>query len=371
MKAILGAYFALFFSLLSAQKSFKISGVLEGFDDHATVLVQKQNITLDSTTLKNNQFELKGSLEDFPASVYLMVKQKKSTKYAELYIGNEKITLKNSIGDFPFDVKTQGSSYDNDRYLYAQKTKALERERRELLDRMWILRDEKKWNDSLQKAYWSREEPKGLLVTVDENLENVRNQFIEDHINSYYGLSLLETYKTEITESKIKSLLKKVSPKFSKSVYVRSITSHLTNPELKIGEKFYDFTAYNQNQKPTRFSNYFNTKFVLLDFSTLYCGWCLQAIPDMEKLQENNRAKIDIITFYVDKNIKGFEGLEKKHSPNWNILWDKEGRFSDTYAKYKVNGTPTFYLFSNDGKLVKKYDGYSEDMFQEIEKIIN
>ena len=357
--------------MTNAQKQFKITGILEGFEENSIVLIQNQNITIDSCNLKNNKFELKGSFEDIPANVYLIVKNNKTRKTANLYIGNENISINSKSGDFPYDVKTTGSIYDNDRYLFAQKEKLQNIERKELLNKMWSLREQKKWNDSLQNEYWSKEEPKGLIVKIDENLENIRNEFIEENINSYYALSLLDVYKTEINNSKINLLLKKVIPKFSKSIYLKSINSHLNNPDLKIGEKFYDFTAYNQHQKQTKFSNYFNDKFILLDFSTLYCGWCLQAIPILEKLQNQNKNKIDIITFYVDKNIKGFKGLENKHSINWNILWDKEGRFSDTYAKYKISGTPTFYLFNSQGILLKKYDGFSENMLDEIQKIIN
>lgn len=371
MKPFLVFLFFIFFSTINAQKQFKITGILEGFDENSIVLIQKQNITIDSCNLNNKKFELKGTLEEVPANVYLIVKSGQTTKYANLYIGNENITLNSKSEDFPYDVKTKGSIYDNERYLFAQKEKLPNIERKELLSKMWDLRDQKKWNDSLQKQYWSQEEPKGLIVKIDENLEKIRNQFIAENINSYFGLSLLETYKTEINNSEIKLLLKKVNPKFSKSIYIKSINSHLNNPDLKIGEKFYDFTAYNQHQKQTKFSNYFNEKFILLDFSTLYCGWCLKAIPLLEKLQDQNMNKLDVITFYVDKNIKGFEGLGKKHSNNWNILWDREGRFSDTYAKYKVFGTPTFYLFTPQGKLLKKFDGYSEDMLDEIEKLIN
>lgn len=42
----------------------------------------------------------------------------------------------------------------------------------------------------------------------------------------------------------------------------------------------------------------------------------------------------------------------------------------ETYAKYKVFGTPTFYLFDASGKLVEVFDGYSEDLQEQIEAAI-
>lgn len=48
----------------------------------------------------------------------------------------------------------------------------------------------------------------------------------------------------------------------------------------------------------------------------------------------------------------------------------QKGRLSETYAKYKIYGTPTMYLFKPDGTLLQKYDGLIENMSEEIEKLI-
>lgn len=235
---------------------------------------------------------------------------------------------------------------------------------------MWELQDQNKWNDSLETAYWSRKEPLGLITKIDEQSDLQRLEFIKKNINSYYGLSLLESSKTQIDEKIIKELLNQLNSKFEKTVYFKSIQSHLYNPDLKVGDSYYNFTAYDQNQKPVKFSQYFNGKYVLLDFSTMYCGFCIAAIPLLEKMKEEYGDRLEIITFYVDKNIKGFDGLAIKHSPNWDILWDKEGRFSETYAKYKIYGTPTFYLFDPNGKLAKMIDGYSSELIQKVAESI-
>lgn len=93
-----------------------------------------------------------------------------------------------------------------------------------------------------------------------------------------------------------------------------------------------------------KFSDFFDGKYILLDFSTLFCGFCQQAIPELEKIKKSQYEKLEIVTFYVDESQKGFNGLLDKHGKDWKMIWDKKGRLSDTYAKYKVFGTPTFYL---------------------------
>lgn len=105
---------------------FKIKGEIEGAPEKSTILIQVNNITVDSTQLINKKFELKGILENVPSDVFLLVKKDSLFKYASLYIGNENIEIKANINDFPFDIKTKGSAFDNERYMYAQLDKPLQ-----------------------------------------------------------------------------------------------------------------------------------------------------------------------------------------------------------------------------------------------------
>lgn len=362
----------LFCFFANAQNNFKISGNLSGFEENALVKIDRENIVLDSCRLKNGKFELKGNLEQSPSSVYLMIKNGKDWVWGHFFIGNETITINAKIEDFPYSVKTEGSKYDGLRYQLSQLQKDLNNDRSKYVNEMFELQKQGKWNDSLQSVYWKRKsEPLGKITIIDNKLDKIQKDFIATNLNSYYALNLLEMSKTKYSNAELSELISKLNPNFKKTVYAKSINTHINNPDLKIGDNFYDFSALNSKNKKVNFSDYFNEKYVLLDFSTLYCGACQMAIPELEKAKKSQNDKLEIITFYVDKSQKGFDGLTEKHSENWNILWDKEGRLSDTYAKYKVSGTPTFYLFASNGKLVQIFNGFSEDLSERIEKAIN
>lgn len=371
MNKFVALLFILFFIPINAQKGFKISGVLEGFDENAIVKIEKQGLIIDSCYLKNKKFQLKGFLEDAPSMVYLYVGMGNEAKHLSFFIGNEDVIINAEKQDFPYDVQPQGSKFDRERYLSDQQEKKLTMERSRLVKNMFLLRDEKKWNDSLQNTYWSRKEPYGIIIKIDKELKTIRNEFIRSNINSYYGLNMLNWYKTEIPLNEVQELLDKVRPELRNSIYFKTIESHVKYSDLKIEDKFYDFSVVDQNEKAVKFSDYFNGKYILLDFSTLYCSWCLKAIPKLDELKNNNSNKLDVVTFYVDKQRKDFDGLVKKHSKGSNVVWDQEGKFSETYAKYKVFATPTFYLFSPDGKLVEKFDGYTDELGEKIQGIIN
>ncbi|MEN2436719.1 TlpA disulfide reductase family protein [Weeksellaceae bacterium A-14] len=360
----------LFSTFLYSQNSFNISGKLKGFGENSLVRITKDNFVIDSCKLNNENFVLKGKLQNAPTGVYLQIKDGETWKYSFLFIGNENITINANKNDFPFDVKTKGSKFDNKRFELVQKQKPLQIQRDELLKQMFSLREQKKWNDSLQKAFWSREKPLGKIVQIDNEYKEVENKFVEENINSYYALYRLDQAKTQIDNKKIEQNLKKLKPEFQNSYYVNSLKSHLKYPELNKGQKYYNFFAINADKEKVAFSDFFkDDKYILLDFSTYYCGFCISAIPELEKLKSNKNLKI--ITFYVDSDENGLKKLQSKHTKDWNLIWDKKGRLSETYAKYKIYGTPTFYLFKPDGTLMQKFDGLIENFSEEIAKTIN
>lgn len=355
---------------IQAQSEFMISGKLSGFKENALVRIERQNITLDSCYLQNGNFELKGSFEETPTPAHLIINNGDDFIFTSLFIGNETIVINADLADFPNDVFAQGSDYNLLHYEYSQLKKDLNNERKKHLDEMFALKKQGKWNDSLQKAYWNTEEPIGKIRIIDNDLDQLTDEFIDQNYNSYYGLYLMEIYKTKIPKTTLQNYFQNLDSELMNSAYGKSIEAHLKYPDLEVGQKFYDFSAFDENGNERMFSEFFDNKYILLDFSTIYCGFCIQAIPKLEKAKKVLNGKLEIVTFYVDKSQSGFDGLAEKHNENWNILWDKEGRLSDTYAKYKVFGTPTFYLFDPTGKFIKLFQGYSEDLPEQIEKAI-
>ncbi|KQR95684.1 alkyl hydroperoxide reductase [Chryseobacterium sp. Leaf180] len=366
------AFFCLL-SILSAysQKSFTVSGKLSGFKENALVKITQNNVVLDSCFLKNENFRLKGVITNAPSTVYLQIFSGKEIKYSSLFIGNENITVDADIADFKWNVKTSGSKYDNVRYQNYQLVKDLYFQRTQYENEVNKLRDLGKWNDSLQKQYWSQKEPLGKIALTDKKIADLERKFLSQNINTEYGLDKLQMMMPTLPGTFVSDLIKKINPKMKKTARVKSIIAFFNNKDLKTGDAYFDFTAYDLYNKKHTFSDFFNGKYVLLDFTTLHCGFCLAAVPVLDQLRADIGDQLEIVSFYVDNDLKGLQKMQKKHQTDWIMIWDKKGRLGETYSTYKISGTPNLFLFTPEGKLIEKFDGLYEDLADQIKKSIN
>ncbi|WP_456868139.1 thioredoxin-like domain-containing protein [Galbibacter sp. BG1] len=356
-----------FTSCQKSNDSFKISAKLEGFPENSKVKITDTSTgkVLDSTTLRENQFTSIGFIAESPTTINIQIKSNSNDFSSTfIFIGNEDVKISGSKKDFPDALTITGSKYQKYKSILDSQTRALNKERNKKLQKMFTLRQEGKWNDSLQNAYWSREN--GIITKIDNQTDQIRKKFIEDNINSDYALTELITYKTYYSKKFIENQIAKLTSDYKNSKYVKVLKTYLENKPLEKGDKFYDFTAENQNGKQVPFSEFFKNKYVLLEFSSNYCGWCFKALPEIKKLSKEQSDSLEIITVNIDNDKKDWIDKYKSNNLTWNSLYAKNGRYSNVYTKYHVYGTPTYYLFDQNGTVVEKWDGYNDELIDEI-----
>lgn len=115
----------------------------------------------------------------------------------------------------------------------------------------------------------------------------------------------------------------------------------------------------------------FEDKLLLIDFWYIDCFPCIKAIPHLNELHHKYSDKglqvIGINPF--DNNEKNLNRLPKFLSNNtidYPIMFiDKED-----LEKYNIYAFPTFYLISENGKVISSIEGFSEDMTSSIDSLI-
>ncbi len=138
---------------------------------------------------------------------------------------------------------------------------------------------------------------------------------------------------------------------------------------LKEGDMMADFELYDYDDKPHHLNEFLGKgKYTILVFSDLHCGWCQKSIPYLEKLYKQNKSKLEMITVSADKL------SEWKEKPDGVVSWHEWNDHNlarEIRKKYDVFGNPTFFVINPEGKIVKKYTGFAEQIFDEMKDIVS
>ncbi|WP_158961711.1 TlpA family protein disulfide reductase [Myroides fluvii] len=361
MKKILLLFLALGLSTLtSAQEKLHLNGKLKGLTEDAKLSLSSGNEEIEFQA-KDGKFNVEMQLSEAPTSIYLYVEQVGDSYYTSFFVGNESITIDGSISDFPHNIEAMGSQYDGVRYQNYVINKKFNDEIEQLQVEAQNLMQKGISSDSIALAYYSNVEPLGKVQKILKQVEENDYEFLKQYVNTAYGRFMLPFTMESYTTEQMKTLLDLVELQYKNTKEVEFSQTLIDYKTLEVGDKYYNFTALTREGQTVQFSDYFKGKYVLLDFSTMHCGYCQRAAPQTAKVADELSAKMDYVTYYVDNfpvtmdmyyELKGNKGV---------LLWNKKGRLDLAIAKYKQRGTPHYVLFDPEGNFVNVLEGYTED----------
>ncbi|MGV3509178.1 MAG: DUF4369 domain-containing protein [Sphingobacteriaceae bacterium] len=357
MKQVFTAIFIWISSIVSAQEYY-IKAKITGFKDKTIFYLRDLNSDsdIDSAVINNNSFTMKGRFMSSPNSLWLHTKSNDKFYYNNLFVGNENILITGDAKDFPFDLVVRGSKTQDEYSILNNSTKSLYKKRDSLVSISMELMQ--KQGDSIeikQKSLWME------VGKIDKETELRRISFIKQNLHSYAALNELFFLKRTFAKDTLQQMYNALNTRLKESKYGKRISTYLkVGDVLKKGDYFSDFSAVDQFGKQWKLSD-LRGKYILLDFSTTYCGPCIMAMKDLQSLNATLSDKLAIVSFSGDIGKDTWLKGVKRDNPSWPSLWDGKGTYGETIIKYGVSGYPTFYLINTDGKIINKWSGYGTE----------
>ncbi len=351
-----------------------------------TLRVQKNNkfefIKFNTTAVKG-RFTLSGKIEEPQMAQLKFESNEEIWFYIEPNVMNIYIPNENKKGFILKGSKTQLESE-----LYKKNTSPLLNK----LDSLWVEhRRIEKILDSLKNGdpnYSTLSKQDEQIIStcdsINAELFNRDINFIKSHPNSYLPV-LTAMFETNMSKRMSldsgRVLFNSLSEKVRNSTGGKSTDRYIRSKEnTLIGKVAPDFQTTDSEGNKVILSSFKDKSYVLLDFWASWCGPCLKGMPHVKRLFEQYHSKgFEVICISVDRDkTEWLEAINKhqldgfKHILTYGFEKMMKGMVNeeDIDEKYPTDSVPKYILIDKAGKIIGKWEGYSEDNQKEQDKLL-
>lgn len=334
-----------------------LTGIREGTKMYLHNISADENI--DSAIVVNSSFSFKGKLIDEPEELRIIsdLKEPKFC-YTDLLIGNEDVQVKGDASDFTFNAITTGSATQNEAQLY--------------------YRQMHKWNIRLASLKaslpanadsYQKQQLDVKLKGVRDSIEIWKINFIKQNFGTYFGM-LSYNYRQDFPTDTLEKLFAKVPANLRRSKYGKAIAVQIAHPQLKPGDRYYDFGALSAVGGQFKFPNS-NTKYTLLQFAGTGCYGSGLSVKNMKEINDRYKNMVSFVSYFIDTKKEIWLTTVATQGINWTSIWTPGGKYSEAYNTCGITGTPTFFIISPDHKVVSRWFGYEDGIIEkELAKVL-
>lgn len=354
-KNILFVVAMLFYTIAFAQR-YQISAHVTGFKNGTKFYLNNTELdtNIDSAIISNDKFVMKGYLPKTPQNLWVTASMPNKFYFFTLLIGNEHITVNGDATAFPYDLAIKGSKTQNEHDELINLIKGSFKQRNQLVENYQSLSGNPDSIKKKSKAIWAN------IKVLDNERDAATKQFVKTHLNTYEGLYNLFYLKDKLSKDSIQLLYNQINPTFKQTEFAVRVATYLkVGKILEEGDKATDFTAFDVNNKNHSLSD-IKGKYVLLDFSSTYCGPCIESLDELQKVSDKFKNNLSVITVSGDAGRATWLTGYKRDKPTWLSLWDGQGYHSEISIKYGVSGYPSFVLIDPNGKILSMWSGYGK-----------
>ena len=338
-------------SCSSEPGSYNIEGNIDAKDGLKVFRViansNNQPITVDSTTISNNKFSLKGNAIN-PSISFIRVENFGFNLPIILEEGNVKVNIfKDSIDASKISGTTSNDHFND----YKLETKIFIKSIDEIKSEIQIAAQNgnNQLVNDLQNDY----------SIVQKQIYEYEVEFLKRNFDSYLSIILLERFvnsKTAISMSEAKEIFSLFTDRIKNSDIGIRLEAIFNNPEqpIEVGNFAPNFDAPTPDGQLLNLNDKLG-KVTLLEFWASWCGPCRRENPNLVKIYNRyNEKGFEIIGVSLDKSKPQWTRAISDDFLTWSHVSNLQF-WQDPIARlYKVRAIPASFILDEKGMIVAK-----------------
>ena len=354
IKFIAACYIAISFAISSCTSlepnTFVINGTTDHVDGSSVYRIKSgpngQPVTIDSTTIVNGSFELKGAIDQIDINFIFL----------EGVNGNIPVILEEGsiemeiFKDSLASSITAGTPSNNNLTQYRESTQGFAKDMRILVQE---INEANTLGDNILA-----EDLTAKYKAVETNLNAYEKDFMSSNPQSYVATLILERLVTTkaMRSSEAKLIFNAFDPKIKSSVSgkkVEAIINVPTNPTA-IGEVAPVFEGPNPTGELVSLAS-LKGKVTIIDFWASWCRPCRIENPNLVRLYNRMHDKgLEIVGVSLDKNQSSWARAIEDDGLSWNHVSNLKYWQDPIALLYGVRSIPAAFVLNKDGVIVAK-----------------
>ncbi|MFD2556895.1 thioredoxin-like domain-containing protein [Sphingobacterium tabacisoli] len=364
-------------SMGMAQQSFLLKGQIAGKAANGQIvklLADNGQTTIGTAVIKNNRFQIKGSIGEAERIKIIFAPDKKAEenkwKASNFYLDGGQISLSGHIDSIPsyyyrpdlpaVNPIIEGSQAQNLAYQL-ERSIAADRKVTGQLNEDYL----KEYHVPTLEGKFNTE--KGITILKEmtpynERIFQKKWAFIKNNPNAKVSLDnalyMLEGYgEKDLSKSQMDELVDILTPYWKdKTVYTEFLKTVSQAKATAIGSKILDGPILDREGNRVQLTSVFpkGKKYILLEFWASWCGPCRGEIPHLVHTMSHWKDKgFDIISISLDEKESDWKKAMKEENMDWHQYNAREGFKSQIAQSYNIQGIPYALLIDSAGRIIK------------------
>lgn len=312
------------------------------------------NLLLDSCEIREGKYKLKGKLDDpqlgmlfFDASPEY---QLNFMPMVRLFLQPTIIKVYSEREDMKGSLKVENAPLNEQLIACEQFLKSLSEYKQATV-----------LTDSIQLAFYKANMVKvrSMSVVRDSLYQVLIDRVFEKEPEASHSevvAYLASQYSSPMSGDRVERIVERFDSSFRNSYYVAQMKQFAENDRLlTAGKVFPDFQVFDTLGKTYTLAD-FKGKYLFVEFSASWCGWCKKEIPHIRKAYEQLKDRnIVFITMMMDTEREQWIRDMKREEIGWLCLTDLKGmKKSPLVDAYNLRGLPDSFVVDPEGYIIRR-----------------